>query len=165
MKNFSNIPSFTLPVLALVAIACLLLSFESDFLWKLQEEDLFLNSTLFFKEKMVEPGGLLTWISSWFTQFFFHPWVGVVLLCAWWLLLMWLLKRTFRINSQWMPITLIPVLFLLVTIVDSGYWIYVLKLRAHAFVGTIGNLASDFVATGKRIQTDVPTKLIVRNSL
>ena len=29
----------------------------------------------------------------------------------------------------------------------------------------IGNLASDFVATGKRIQTDVPTKLIVRNSL
>ena len=141
MKKLSNIPSFTLPVLVLVIIACLLLSFESDFLWKLQEEDLFLNSTLFFKEKMVEPGGFLTWISTWFTQFFFHPWVGVLLLCAWWLLLMWLLQRTFRINSQWMPVTLIPVLFLLVTIIDTGYWVYILKLRGHAFVATIGTTA------------------------
>ena len=142
MKKLKNIPSLTLPVLALVVIAILLLIFESDFLWKLQEENLFLNSKIFFKEQMVEPGGFLTWISTWFTQFLFHPWMGVLMLCGWWLLLMWLVKRAFRVRLWWMPITVIPVLFLLVTIVDMGYWVYILKLRGHVFLGTIGTTAA-----------------------
>ena len=138
MKKLINIATLTLPMIALVVIGCLLLLFESDFLWKLQETNLFLSSKVFFVEQMVEPGGFLSWISTWFTQLFFHPWLGVLALCAWWLLLIWLIKRTFCITRQWMPIVVIPVLFLLVTIVDMGYWIYILKLRGHAFVGTIG---------------------------
>lgn len=142
MKKLTTIPSLTLPLLALVVIGCLLLVFESDFLWKLQEINLFLGSKLFFREQMVEPGGFLSWIGSWFTQFFFYPWLGVLLLCAWWLLLMWLIQRTFRITRPWMPVTVIPVLFLLVTIVDMGYWVYILKLRGHVFLGTIGTTAA-----------------------
>lgn len=138
MRKVLNLPSFTLPVLALLVIAGLLLFFESDFLWKLQEANLFLNSKLFLEELMVEPGGFLSWSGTWFTQFLFHPWLGVLLLCAWWLLLMWLVKKAFRVSSRWMPITIIPVLFLLVSIVDMGYWIYILKLRGHVFLGTIG---------------------------
>ena len=141
MKKLTTIPSLTLPLLALVVIGSLLLIFESDFLWKLQEINLFLGSGLFFKEQMVEPGGFLSWIGSWFTQFFYYPWLGVLLLCSWWLLLMWLIQRTFRISRPWMPITVIPVLFLLVTIVDMGYWVYILKLRGHVFLGTIGTTA------------------------
>ena len=141
MKKLTNIPSVTLPALALVVIASLLLIFESDFLWKLQELNLFLSSKIFFKEQMVEPGGFLTWISTWFTQVFFHPWMGVLLLCGWWTLLMWLVKKAFRVSSRWMPVIILPVLFLLVTIVDTGYWIYVLKLRGHVFLGTIGTTA------------------------
>ena len=142
MKKLTNIPSLTVPVLALVIIASLLLIFESDFLWKLQEENLFLNSKLFFKEQMVEPGGFLSWTGTWFTQFLFHPWMGVLMLCAWWLLLMWLVKKAFRVSSRWMPVTVIPVLFLLVTIVEVGYWIYILKLRGFVFLGTIGTTAA-----------------------
>ena len=138
MKKLNNIPSFSLPVLAVVIIASLLLIFEADLLWKTQETNLFLNSKIFFKEMMVEPGGFLSWVSAYFTQYFFHPWVGVLLLCGWWLLLMWLVKRTFRVTQRWIPITVIPVLFLLVTIVDMGYWVYILKLRGHVFLGTIG---------------------------
>ena len=129
------------PVLALAVIACLLLVFESDLLWKMQESNLFLGSKLFFDEQMVEPGGFLTWVSTWFTQFLFRPWLGVLLLCGWWLLLMWLVKKAFRVSNCWMPITVIPVLFLLVTLVDMGYWIYILKLRGHVFLGTIGTTA------------------------
>ena len=109
MRKVLNLPSFTLPVLALLVIAGLLLFFESDFLWKLQEANLFLNSKLFLEELMVEPGGFLSWSGTWFTQFLFHPWLGVLLLCAWWLLLMWLVKKAFRVSSRWMPITIIPV--------------------------------------------------------
>lgn len=141
MKRLANIPTFTLPAVALVAIAGMLLVLESDFLWKLQEENLFLNSCVFFKEQMVEPGGMLTWLGAWFTQFLFYPWAGTLMLCAWWLLLMWLMQRTFGVSRRWMPVTLLPVLFLLVTIVDMGYWVYILKLRGHVFLGTIGTTA------------------------
>ncbi|MBR5964083.1 MAG: hypothetical protein IK000_08040 [Bacteroidaceae bacterium] len=142
MKRITSIPSFTTPVLVLVIIASLLLILEPHFLWKLQESNLFLNSKVFFDELMVEPGGLLSWVGTWFTQFFFHPWVGVLMLCGWWLLLMWMVRKTFCVGSRWMPVVVVPVLFLLVTIVGMGYWIYILKLRGHAFVGTIGTTAA-----------------------
>lgn len=142
MKKFTENPLSILPVLALVVIASLLLVFESDFLWKLQETNLFLGSRIFLEEQLLEPGGFLTLVSTWFTQFLYYPWVGVLLLCGWWLLLMWLVRKAFCINARWQPLTIVPVLFLLVTIVDMGYWVYILKLRGHVFLGTIGTTAA-----------------------
>ncbi|MBO4315674.1 MAG: hypothetical protein J5867_06920 [Prevotella sp.] len=129
-------------IAALVAIACGLLVYESDFLWKVQELNLFLSTHLFFKEQMVVAAGMLSYLGTWFTQFFYHPWMGVTLLCAWWLLLMFLLKKTFSIPDRWASLLLIPIALLLITIVDMGYWIYMLKLRGHFFVATIGTTAA-----------------------
>ena len=128
-----------LAVLAVAAVV--LLAFEGDLLWKIQEKNLFLCSTLFLKEQLVVPGGLLTWVGTFFTQFLYVPWVGVLMLCGWWLLLMYVVKRTFRIPDRWAVVLLIPVALLLLTIVDQGYWIYMLKLRGHFFVSTIGTTA------------------------
>ena len=125
-------------LLALVTIACALLVYEKDLLWKVQEMNLFLNTSLFFKQQMVASGGMLTYISTFFTQFLYYPIVGVLLLCAWWLLLMGLVKRTFQVPDKWAALMLIPVALLLMTIVDMGYWVYFLKLRGHFFVATIG---------------------------
>ena len=125
------------PALVVVAVGGLLLLLESDFLWKAQELNLFLNTRLFLEEQLVVPGGLLTWAGTFFTQFFYHPWAGVLLLAAWWLLLAWLTKRTFRLSGPWLLLTVVPVLLILTTIVDMGYWLYVLKLRGHLFVTTI----------------------------
>lgn len=138
MKRFS----YTIVwILALAVIAGALLIFESHLLWKEQELNLFLNSALFFKDQLVVPGGMLTWISTFFTQFFYHSWLGMLLLSCWWLLLMWLTKRTFRIPNWWAGIMIIPVGLLLLTIVDMGYWLYMLKLQGHFFVATIGTTA------------------------
>ena len=80
MKRF--IPIFTwLTALLLIAIA--LLSFESDLLWKVQQYNLFLDTPLFFREQMVVSGGFLSYISCFFTQFFYHTWLGVLVLCGW----------------------------------------------------------------------------------
>ena len=128
-------------LVALSVVAGALLFFESDLLWKLQERNLFLNTSLFFDEQMVVPGGLLSWEGSWLTQFFYYPWLGTLLLCACWLLLMWLVKKAFALTDQWMPLALVPVGLLLLTIVDMGYWIYFLKLPGHVFVGTLGTIA------------------------
>ena len=126
---------------ALVIIAGTLLFFESDQLWKLQEKNLFLWSALFLKEQLIVPGGLLTWVGTWFMQFLYFPWLGVLLLCLWWLLLMTLIKRTFQIPDRWSILLLIPVAILLLTNMGLGYWIYILKLRGHFFVTTLGTTA------------------------
>ncbi len=135
MKNRSFIAVW---LLALVAIACALLVYENDLLWKVQEMNLFLNTSLYFKQQMVVSGGMLTYIATFFTQFLYHPTLGVLMLCAWWLLLMALAKRTFQVPDKWAVLMLIPVALILLTIVDMGYWIYMLKLRGHFFVTTIG---------------------------
>jgi hypothetical protein len=115
--------------------------FESDFLWKLQDQNLFLNTKLFFNEQMVVPGGLLSWMGTYLTQYFYYPWLGTVLLCLCWLLMMWFTKRAFKLSNQWSALTLVPVALLLLTIVDMGYWVYILKLPGHVFVGTLGTTA------------------------
>ena len=61
---------------ALLVIALTLIIVESDLLWKIQQYDLFLFTTLFFKQQMVESGGMLTYLGSFFTQFFYYPWLG-----------------------------------------------------------------------------------------
>ena len=125
----------------LLVIAGVLLWLESDFLWKLQEQNLFLDTSLFFEERMAVPGGLLSWMGTYMTQYFYHPWIGVTILCLLWLLLMWLITHAFQLPAQWSALALVPVGLLLITIVDMGYWVYMLKLQGHVFVATLGAIA------------------------
>ena len=126
----------------LIAVATVLLIFEADLLWKVQQHNVFLNTSLFFQQKMAVPGGMLSYLATFFTQHFYYPWVGVVLLCCWWLLLMWLTKRTFHISERWTVLTVIPVAILLVANMDLGYWIYFIKLPGYFYVATIGTTAA-----------------------
>ena len=125
-------------LLALIIVAGSLLFFENDFLWKTQELNLFLTTPAFFSQQMVVPGGFLTYIGTFLTQFLAIPWLGVLMLCALWYLLMWLTRRTFCISHRWSVLMLIPVALILLTIVDMGSWVYLLKLRGHFFVTTLG---------------------------
>ena len=138
MKKYLPI---TICLTALLITAGALLYYEADFLWKVQEQNLFLDTSLFFKELMVVPGGLLSWVGTYLTQYFYYPWLGTLLLCLLWLLLMWLVKQAFKLPNQWVALSLIPVGLLLLTIVDMGYWVYMLKLQGHVFVGTLGAMA------------------------
>lgn len=127
---------------ALIAIALTLLIVEADLLWKTQQYDIFLFTPLFFKQQMVVAGGMLSYLGSFFTQFFYYPWMGVVILCGWWLLLMWLVKHTFCIPDRWNILALIPIAILLVANMQLGYWVYYLNLPGYFFVATIGTTAA-----------------------
>lgn len=147
MKRFIPI---LLWVGALSIIAGTLIYAESNLLWKLQQFHLFLYSSLFFKQMMVVPGGMLSYLGSFFTQFFFQPWIGVLMLCGWWLLLMWLVKHAFSIPDRWIVVTMIPVAILLIANMDLGYWIYAMKLRGYFFSATIGTTAGIALLWGFR---------------
>ena len=133
-----KLPVIAIWLTALIVAAAAMLLFESDLLWKIQEKNLFLSSRIFLSEQMIVPGGLLTWLGTWFTQLLFYPALGVTLLCTWWLLLMVVTKHAFSIPDRWATLLLIPVALLLIANMDLGYWIYFLKLRGHFFVPTIG---------------------------
>ena len=122
----------------LLAIAFALLFYEADLLWKVQQNNVFLDSSLFFKQSMVVPGGMLSYLGGYFTQYFYYPWLGTLFLCGWWWLLMWMVKRTFNISNRWNVLALIPVAILLIANMDLGYWVYMMKLRGYFFVPTIG---------------------------
>lgn len=126
---------------ALAVTAVLLLVYERHVLWKIQEQNLFLDTSIFFREQMVVPGGLLSYIGSFLTQLLFYPVLGVAVLCALWWLLMWMMRRTFSFSEQWTPLLLVPVALLLVANVDMGYWIYPVKLRGWYFDATLGVIA------------------------
>lgn len=129
-------------LLTLTVLAIIMLSFEADLLWKVQQHNVFLNTSLFFHQMMAMPGGMLSYLGAFFTQHFYYPWVGVILMCGWWLLLMWLTKRTFNIPDRWTVVTVIPVAILLVANMDMGYWVYFMKMPGYFYAATIGTTAA-----------------------
>ena len=114
---------------------------ESDLLWKVQQFNIFQNTTLFFSQSMVASGGFLSYVASFFTQFFYHPWLGAIVYSLWVLLMMWLTKRTFRISDKYNVLLLIPAALVVIANMDLGYWHYVMKLRGYFYVPVIGTSA------------------------
>lgn len=144
-------------VLTVIAVA--LLVWEADLFWKIQHYNLFLYSSLFFKQQMIVPGGFLSYLAAFFTQFFYYPWLGVLLLCGWWLLLTWATKRTFRIADRWDAVALLPVAILLIINMELGYWHYLMKLKGYFFVPTIGTTAGICLLW---VYRKLPNKLWIR---
>ena len=132
--NTTNVAWFV----ALFAVAVVLLTYERHVLWKIQEQSLWLDTPLFFKQMMVVPGGLLMYIGTFLMQLLYYPLLGVLVLCGLWWLMMWLMKRAFNVSEQWAPLLLVPVALLLIANTEMGYWIYTVKLRGWYFVATVG---------------------------
>lgn len=130
------------PFIGVALIAVALSVFETDVLYRVQEQSLFLHTPLYFRQCMVTSGGLLSWMGTFLTQFFYYPVWGVMLLCLCWAALVALLLVVFRIPARWAVVALIPVVLLLIANVDLGYWIFYLKLRGYYFVATLGTLVA-----------------------
>jgi len=138
MKHKLNIIPVLLVAVSFCVISWAMIHYEENFLWKVQELNLFLDTDLFFKQQMVVPGGILTYLGTFFTEFFYHAWLGVLILCTWWALLLVVSAQAFRVPLKWLTVMLVPVALLLLSNMELGYWIYYLKLRGYLFVATIG---------------------------
>ena len=138
MKNKTWLYPLALALVALALAFGVITNWESDYLFKVQELNLFLYTPLFFSQQMVVPGGMLIYLGTYMTQFFYHPWLGTLLLCAWCGLLMWLVYKAFALSPRWAPVLLIPLALILMTDFTMGYWIYFLKLRGFFFIAVMG---------------------------
>ena len=145
---------------ALAIMGWLILRTESDVLYRLQEHSLWLPSRYFFHISNFYPGGMLTWAAAFMTQFFFHPWLGVLLLIITWAAIMALLCWLFRLQGPWRVLTLLVPLALMACLVQTGYWIYYMKLQGHPWVPTLGVLFAVMAGCIYRLIPDRRLRLV-----
>lgn len=133
---------FPLWVALSFALVCWLLFviFEHDYLFRVQELSLFLSTKLYFQQLMVVPGGFLSYLGSFLNQFFYYPALGAFLLVLLWVGIYFATLKTFRITNKWALLALIPVLALLASDMELGYWIFHIKVKGYFFYNSLGFL-------------------------
>ena len=129
-------------LLAIITMGGVLLTFEGDVLFRLQELNLFLPTKTFLRELMIYPGGVLSWMGCYFTQHLYHPTLGVSIMLMMWMGITLLTMRLARLRGPWILLGLMAPIALLGCLTQLGYWIYYMKLPGHVFVPTLATLLS-----------------------
>lgn len=113
---------------------------NADYLYAVQERSLFLFDSSFYDMVMVKPGALMTYLGCFFTQFFYHPALGSLMLIGIWLIIYFFTIKAFRLDGWWSCLALIPIGALLCSEVILGYWLYYNKVWGYWFAPSIGLL-------------------------
>lgn len=142
-----------------------LIARNSDMLFMAQSKDFFTTNRQWLDDCMMQPGGFIAWTSSFLTQFFYHPALGASIMMSIWVVSLWLSKWAFRVRTVWMAILTLPIICLLVSTIDIGYWLYYVKQTGYWFYGTLGYfvamlLALFFSFFKKRMDKVIVTVLI-----
>jgi hypothetical protein len=138
-QNLRWLPFFW-TALFCIAAAWGMLSREQDLLYRISELNLFLPTPLFFKQYMIVPGGLMSYLGAFLTQFCYIPWLGTLLALLTWVLLILVARKAFSISDRWSVLLLVPAAMLLCAQMDQGYLIYYQKLKGFFFANTCGVL-------------------------
>ena len=125
-----------------VALWALLVLFEGAFLFRVNELSLFVFSDVFFDDLNAVPAGFLSYISAFMVQFFYYPALGAALYVACLWVVYALTKKVFDIPDRLSVVALLPVVALLATNTELGYWIYYLKMPGYWYVAVIGTMVS-----------------------
>lgn len=150
-------------IIALVFIPLLALYYP-EWLIKIESKSLFLYNQTFFEQTILEPGGLLNYISLFLTQFFHFRWGGSILYVMLLILSAYLTKITYRISSHNSIVAFLPAIFILSFGLSTGYAIYVTKSSGYIFMPLVGyslcTLVTYFLLKIKSPVLSLPTLLI-----
>lgn len=125
---------------AFFLFAVYILYLNREVLYTAHDRSEFLYGTPFFHALMSKPFGLMRYVGAWLTQLFCYPAVGASVLMAIWTLIFFVGTKAFRLEGNAKALMLLPVAFLLTSVVDLGYWIYVSTIRGYWFSQSVGYL-------------------------
>ena len=127
--------------LAFAALTWLLLNiFEHEYLFRVQELSLWLPTQVYFDERMMVPGGLMSYIACFLTQFFYYPMLGSLIFVALLLLVQWLATKVFSIPTRWSLVALLPAVLIVCCAMEAGYWIFQIKTQGYFYSMLVGFL-------------------------
>lgn len=163
MKPKLKLPNL-LPWICVLVFALLswyfLMMRNADVLYMQQMRSLFNDTSVFFQQYNAVPAGFLQWAGCYFTQLFYYPALGSGVLILMWIAIFFLLKKAFLTSStqHLIPLLLIPLVCLLVSEIDLGYWIYYHKNHGYCFSQTIGLLFASLLVCLFRSATSIKFK-------
>ncbi len=137
-------------LLAFVVFALYILYMNKEVLHTAEERSEFLIGTPFFDTLMAKPFGLMQYVGAWLTQFLYDPVVGGGMLVSIWGLIFLVGIKAFRLQGSASALMLLPVAFLLTSIVDLGYWIYIFRIKGYWFSQSVGYLVMLLLLWGAR---------------
>jgi len=111
-------------------------------LWELHDQSLFLADKTYLYECLNMVGGLTIYVSTFLNQYFLYPTLGALLYLAWLLVIALVTAKAFRLKGWAFPLAFIPSLLLVLSLIQNGYMIYLLKLEGFAYVSIIGTLVA-----------------------
>ena len=136
LKRFPLIAGLTF-----VAVVWVLMNlFEREYLFRVQELSLWLPTKVYFDERMMVPGGMMSYIACFLTQFFYYPWLGSLLYIALLLVAQWLTQKVFNIPRRWALLSLLPSALILCCSMEAGYWIFQIKTQGYFYSMLVGFL-------------------------
>ncbi len=121
--------------------AYIILLTQSDYLYAVEENNLFVGSHAFMTEMLDWQGDLWAWIGCFLTQFFYYPWLGALILVSLWTATYFVIADLFTLRGNHRLLAWIPVCALLVSVTDIGYWMYYIKMPGYWFSQTVAFLA------------------------
>lgn len=102
---------------------------------------LFVYDVPFFLSKVSQPGGILLYISCFFTQFTYYPWLGAIIITAFLQLIQWLTHKSFLFTRKYLIFSYIPSFLLLIIITDAGRSLYLMSHVEYIFTNILGLFA------------------------
>ena len=121
-------------LIAFITVAHILLPvMNADYLYTIQDLNVFISGHTFMMETVQYEGGWFCWVARYLTQFFYYPWLGSTILILFWVAIYWVTISMFDIKNKWCFLALVIPAILLYHLLDYGYWIYYAKLPALPF--------------------------------
>ena len=129
-----------LPLLFFVVLWVVLSTYESALLFRVNELSSFIFDNLFFERMMSKPAGLLHYVSSFLVQFFYYPALGAAIYVALLYAVYCLVVKVFNLSQNYKLLALVPVVALVASNVQLGYWIFYLKQPGYYYMALVATL-------------------------
>lgn len=149
MKSMKSKLSILYPLLSIIVILALAFWFimyqNGDVLYMVQLHSLFLDTPEFFADNLSKPAGFLQWAGCWFIQLCHYSWLAAIAFSFIWSVTFLNMKKAFRVKNEYSPLLLIPIICLLLSIIQQGYWIYYIKMPGFIFRESLGLLVASWL--------------------
>lgn len=143
-KIIGKLPVFLILYISAFLVLCWYFLYvrNADTMYFMQDRGWWNSTSIFFGDCTRVPGGLLSWAGAYLTQFFYYPVVGTLMLIALWLVTFLVAKFSFKVPDEWSFLLFIPLVALLCSEIQLGYWVYILKDIDYVFYHSLGLLAA-----------------------
>jgi len=127
-------------LLAFISFVAYILYLNQEVFYTAHDHSEFLFGSTFYDTLLSKPFGLVQYAGAWLAQFLYNPLLGSCMFVGIWALIFFVGKKVFQLKGSASAMMLLPVACLLTSVVDLGYWIYILPIRGYWFSQSLGYL-------------------------